>query len=396
MPSLWYAHGMIPGNIDSIGLTDIERLVADRVLEGKSIEYKSALPGGSDGNKKEFLADVSSFANTTGGDLIYGLEENQGIPERLTPLRIADVDLELRRLDNLIRDGIRPRINYSIRLIDSPEDRKILIIRVVRGWTAPYRVVFQGHDKFYARTTAGKYPLDVDELRATFTLSQTIIDKIRAFRVDRIISLSNNVTPIPFVEGGKVVLHCLPLSAFGATAAYDVLQYSNQPHLLRPFRSGRGWSTRITLEGILSYSGNPADSFTHLFRDGIIESVDGTLLNYEHDGVRSLPSIRYEQAILQYLPVCFSFLRALGVTPPIAVALTLTNVRGVEMSHEPLDYSDYYPIAVDTLSLPETVVERLDEDPARILKPVFDFIWNACGQSGSRNFDAEGRWVQRR
>ncbi len=312
------------------------------------------------------------------------------------PLVMADADLEQRRLDNLIRDGIRPRLTYAIRLIDVPGGR-ILVIRVERGWSGPYRVIFQGHDKFYGRTTAGKYPLDVDELRAAFTLSQSTLDKIRAFRVDRTIALSNNVTPIPFEPGGKIVLHCMPFGAFaGGTGNYDVLQYKNQPHLLRPFRSGSGWSTRITLEGILSKSGNPAISYTHLYRNGIVESVEGTLLNIEHNGVRSLPSIAYEQAILQYLPICFSFLRTLGVIPPVAVALTLTNVRGVEMSHDPLGFDEYHPIEVDTLSLPETVVENLDEDSAKILKPMFDLIWNACGLPGSLNFDAQGRWVQRR
>lgn len=387
---------MIPGNINTIGSADIERLVADQVSEGKTIEYKSVLPGGTDSDKKEFLADVSSFANTAGGDLVYGIGEGQGIPERMMPLVMADADLEQRRLDNLIRDGIRPRLTYAIRLIDVPGGR-ILVIRVERGWSGPYRVIFQGHDKFYGRTTAGKYPLDVDELRAAFTLSQSTLDKIRAFRVDRTIALSNNVTPIPFEPGGKIVLHCMPFGAFaGGTGNYDVLQYKNQPHLLRPFRSGSGWSTRITLEGILSKSGNPAISYTHLYRNGIVESVEGTLLNIEHNGVRSLPSIAYEQAILQYLPICFSFLRTLGVIPPVAVALTLTNVRGVEMSHDPLGFDEYHPIEVDTLSLPETVVENLDEDSAKILKPMFDLIWNACGLPGSLNFDAQGRWVQRR
>jgi hypothetical protein len=386
---------MIPGNINTIALADIERLIADRVAEGKTIEYKSALPGGSDGDKREFLADVSSFANTSGGDLVYGIEENQGIPERVMPLAIADIDLEQRRLDSLIRDGIRPRLTYAIRVIGLPDNRRILVIRVGRGWTAPYRVTFQGHDKFYARTTAGKYPLDVDELRTAFTLSQTVIDKIRTFRVDRTISLSNNITPIPFRVGGKIVLHCIPFNAFGGTEAYDVLHYRDQPQLLRPFRGGAGWQTRITLEGILSHSGNPSTSYTHLFRNGIIESVEGTLLNIERDGVRTIPSVSYEQEVLRYLPVCFSFLRTLGVAPPIAVALTLTNVRGVRMSADMWNLEDNYPIDADTLSLPEVVVDRLDEDPARVLKPIFDLIWNACGQPGSRNFDAEGRWIGR-
>jgi len=39
------------------------------------LDYKRDVPGESDQDKKEFLADISSFANATGGDLIYGVDE---------------------------------------------------------------------------------------------------------------------------------------------------------------------------------------------------------------------------------------------------------------------------------------------------------------------------------
>lgn len=47
--------------------TDLRSLIDDQVAEGKNIEYKSALPGNSGRNKKEFLADISSFSNSAGG-----------------------------------------------------------------------------------------------------------------------------------------------------------------------------------------------------------------------------------------------------------------------------------------------------------------------------------------
>lgn len=384
---------MIPGNFNALGPADVERLVADRVPEGKSIEYKSALPGGADGDRKEFLADVSSFANTSGGDLVFGIDEDQGIPQRIVPVTIADVDLEQRRLDNLIRDGIRPRLEFAIRVIDLGQSQKIVIIRVPRGWTGPHRVTFQGHDKFYGRTTAGKYPLDVDELRTAFTLSQTVVDRIRAFRVDRIISLSNNAAPVPCVPGGKIVLHLIPLAAFASSATYDVLQFVNQPQWIRPMRAG-GWSTRITFEGVLSLADNPAISYTHVFRNGIIEAVECTQLNNQYQGVRTIPSVSYERVILEYLPRAFDICRAVGIAPPLAVSLTLTNVRGIQMGvRRFFDDDDYYPIEVDTLSLPETVVEQLDVSPAAILRPMFDLVWNACGQARSPNFNVDGQWA---
>jgi predicted HTH transcriptional regulator len=65
---------MIQIPFDRIDKTHIESLVTNEVPEGRTIEYKQALPGGNDVAKKEFLADVSSFANASGGDLLYGVD----------------------------------------------------------------------------------------------------------------------------------------------------------------------------------------------------------------------------------------------------------------------------------------------------------------------------------
>jgi hypothetical protein len=56
--------------IERIDAALLDSLVRDGVEERRRLEYKRALPGGTDDEKKEFLADTSSFANAAGGDLI--------------------------------------------------------------------------------------------------------------------------------------------------------------------------------------------------------------------------------------------------------------------------------------------------------------------------------------
>ncbi len=65
--------------LEAIEESDLQNLVVERVREIKTIEYKQSLPGNSDGEKKEFLYDVSSFANAAGGDLIYGIKAEDGV-----------------------------------------------------------------------------------------------------------------------------------------------------------------------------------------------------------------------------------------------------------------------------------------------------------------------------
>jgi len=60
---------------DKIEFNDLEQLQSNAVLESKTIEYKKLLPTNSDADRKEFLADISSFANASGGDVIFGISE---------------------------------------------------------------------------------------------------------------------------------------------------------------------------------------------------------------------------------------------------------------------------------------------------------------------------------
>ena len=68
---------MIEKPFDQLVKDDIDGLVTNQVKEGRTTEYKQELPSGRDADKKEFLADVSSFANAAGGDLVYGVVEKR-------------------------------------------------------------------------------------------------------------------------------------------------------------------------------------------------------------------------------------------------------------------------------------------------------------------------------
>jgi predicted HTH transcriptional regulator len=66
--------------LDQINEADFDDLLRAGVSERKTLDYKQQLPEMNDAGKRELLADVSSFANTAGGDLIFGITENAGVP----------------------------------------------------------------------------------------------------------------------------------------------------------------------------------------------------------------------------------------------------------------------------------------------------------------------------
>ena len=51
-----------------------------------------------------------SFANTAGGHLIFGMTETGGVPDGVPGVVIPDVEDEKLRLENMLRDGVAPRL----------------------------------------------------------------------------------------------------------------------------------------------------------------------------------------------------------------------------------------------------------------------------------------------
>ena len=85
-------------------------LISDQEPEGKTLDYKRDLVAKTDEAKREFLYDVTSFANTAGGHLIFGIDEDGGIPTTLNGISGIDADAEILRLEQIVRDGFRPAI----------------------------------------------------------------------------------------------------------------------------------------------------------------------------------------------------------------------------------------------------------------------------------------------
>jgi predicted HTH transcriptional regulator len=152
--------------LEQIAEANLRALIDAKTAEARQIEYKREIYGTNDEARREFLADVSSFANAHGGDLLIGVAASKGIPTSLSPLT-GDVDGEKLRLDNMARTGLEPRIpNLYIVAVPISAGGAVLVIRVPRSYRAPHRVTFRGANRFWARSSGGRYEPNADELRA--------------------------------------------------------------------------------------------------------------------------------------------------------------------------------------------------------------------------------------
>jgi hypothetical protein len=381
----------------TIGEADLKTLITNEVSEVKTLEYKSELPGNSTGDRKEFLADVSSFANAAGGDIIYGMKETAGVPTDLCGVAVSDVDAEILRLESTIRDGIEPRIpglaTHATRLAAGTH---AIIIRIPRSWALPHMVKLGGSSRFYSRDSRGKYQLDVAQIRAAFALSETTSERIRNFRIERLAQIvANSGTPITLNEPPFYVLHIVPLSAFDPAVRYDTSSMTPSAKYLMPM-GGRGIFNRHNFDGYLTYShdGEAAYAYLQVFRNGIIESVRAT---YEHSAVtgrRFIPSAQYEEEVLDALSRFLELQKQLGVEPPLLIMLSLMKVAGYSLTNEISLMGDKV-IDRDALILPEVMIDDFSVDLNGVMRGLFDVVWNAAGYDRCRNYDVAGQRIKR-
>ena len=152
--------------LDGLTEADLAELITAGMPELKTLEYKQTLSGTSHADRKEFLADVSSFANSSGGHLIYGVRADAGAAAELVGINEKS-DPAILGMESAIRDGIAPRIagihSVSIKLAGA---RAVIVMRIPKSFAAPHMVKFKGTSRFYARTSNGKYQLDVGEIRS--------------------------------------------------------------------------------------------------------------------------------------------------------------------------------------------------------------------------------------
>jgi hypothetical protein len=365
---------------------DLLALIADGQLEGKTLDYKRGQVGKSEAEKKEFLYDASSFANAMGGHLVFGMEEKDGAPVALVGLPGVNVDDEILRLEQMMRDGIRPPIigvrTVPVRLASGAS---ALVMYIPKSWNPPHQVTYQKAFLFYGRNSNGKYRLDVDELRSIYTFSASAAERLKLFRIDRAAKIVAGDTPRPLPAGGKTVTHIVPLSAFASAQVVDLNRAWREHFDLIVALGGHG-PTNFNLDGLFASAQFATGwRYAQLFRDGCIEIVDAFS---DEANKRTWLPVAFEKQIIQKLSQAKRLFQELEIAPPIVVMLTLLGMKGWKITTQS-EASD--PLDRDPIFIPEIVLDSFDGVPQNDLKPLFDMVWNAGGAVGSPSYDNLGR-----
>lgn len=148
--------------IKDLELTDIEKLKTNRTCESPILDYKKRL---LEDNK--LLKQVSAFANTQGGFLVFGVKETGkgGHPKEIRGIDKSKINKE--RMEQIILGNIQPRLNVKIVSIPYQDPTKaIVVMQIPDSYLKPH--MNNRDNKFYKRYNFEAQPMTEIEVRDTY------------------------------------------------------------------------------------------------------------------------------------------------------------------------------------------------------------------------------------
>jgi hypothetical protein len=183
--------------IHPYSIKDIEEILNNNTEESINLDFKrgDALKNVEE-NKKEIAKDVSAFANSDGGLIIYGIAEknykadsyafvdgNQITKEWLEQIINSRIH---RKIDELTIDPIR---------IDNTIEQTIYVVKIPRSLNAPHQT---SHKKFYKRYNFESVEMEEYEIRNLYTRQDKTSLKIARPRIFGSPSMSQGEKIIKF------------------------------------------------------------------------------------------------------------------------------------------------------------------------------------------------------
>lgn len=157
-------------NKEEYSISDIEALIAMGAEESINLEFKSkgALQN-TNKHKNELAKDVSAFANSAGGIIIYGIEEVEHVASSIS--FINDEKITKEWIEQILNSNIFRKLD-GLRIIpvktSANDSQRVFLIKVNESKIGPHMV----NNKYYKRHNFQAIPMEEYEVRSNYFKSQ--------------------------------------------------------------------------------------------------------------------------------------------------------------------------------------------------------------------------------
>lgn len=206
----------------------IDELIKAKVPESLELDYKeSPSLENTDKRKNEISKDISAFANSAGGSIVYGVVEKNHEPQNIDT-GVDPQTISREWLENVITSRIHPKIpDVVINPITLSSGNCIYLVYIPQSYTA-----HQAHDKrYYKRHNFKSEPMEDYEVRDVMNRTKWPILK-PLFSLKQSISATRNLDVTIENRGPvRVTDFALKVTVPGATALEPKVQHFD--HVIR-------------------------------------------------------------------------------------------------------------------------------------------------------------------
>lgn len=148
---------------EKLKIIDVKCLLENDDDETFFFEYKDDRV-----SSKKFIEEVSAFANTYGGYILLGIDDDKQI--------IGCTEWTEQKIHNIIHNCITPIPDFDIKKFKDKE-KSIFVVKIEEGTMPPY---ITNTVKIYERISSGSFPIkDSNKLTQLYYKRQDQLDKIR-------------------------------------------------------------------------------------------------------------------------------------------------------------------------------------------------------------------------
>ncbi len=347
----------------------LKKLCDGKIPENQRLDYKRELNIDSRDARFDILKDITALANSDGGVIIYGIEEEKNkemgaVAGRLTPLSVLN---PIDQINRIIRTSVSPAMEcYFYPPIQASAGGFYIVAYVPQSLFRPHAVVRRDSLEWYIRRNQDNFPLTEPELREMYyrsnTFRQSLDQRYNNLDLDFGFSTCWLLTTMPVLSNSEM-LDTLSRSGRSLTKPTYVKVMGGSDFLKPNVDRFEEVNQRSKGESL----------FCRLFRNG--EFVFGEGYSNIPDSSIGSHDIYYRwYGVLRYFGEIYHELNYFG---PLRVWL---QMRGLDTSKIPIVFSNVYrPCQKRPLLVwQDSNVDVIERDPRGICSNFLRYVSQSC------------------